>query len=80
MMQKNCGEDTSSASSNAIEATTSATTSAACAITRFSNSYIYGVGAVPVLAIGTFVYFKYNKRSSYASNKEQFKEQQQSIS
>ena len=29
-------------------------------ITRSGDSYIYGVGAVFVVAIGTYVFFKYN--------------------
>ena len=77
--RKNFGEETSNASNDATEATTSVTTSAASAITRFINSYIYGFGAVPVVATGACVYSACNKISSQVSNKEQFKEQQQPI-
>ena len=47
--------------------------------TRSIDTYIYSVGVVAVLAMGTCVFLAYNKRSSQTVNKEQIKEQQQLI-
>ena len=60
-----------------INATTSATVCATGAITRSSDTYIYGVGIVAVLAIVAYVFFAYNKKHSQSANKEQFKEEQE---
>ena len=57
---KGGGGDTFNASNDATDTITSTTGT----ITRSIDVYIYGAGAVTVLAIGVCVFFTCNKRSS----------------
>lgn len=61
---KGGSRNTSNASGDVTNATTSATASAASAITICSDTYIYGIVAVAVLAIGVCVLFAYSKKSA----------------
>ena len=61
--------DTSNASSDATNTNISAYTSATDAITRSTNTNIYGVGIVTVVAIDGSIFFAYSKKSSQTSNK-----------
>ena len=70
----NGSRNSSNANNDATDATTSTTLSTTDVIARSSDTYIYGVGIVPVLAIGACVFLSYNKRFSQTTNKEQVKE------
>ena len=62
--EKKGGENTSNAGNGATSSTTRATSSSIGAITRFSDTYISGIGIGAVLAIGACVFFTYNNKSS----------------
>ena len=59
----NARNEATSATNNANNETTNVTNTAT---TRSSDTYVYGVGMLAVLAIGAFVFFAYN--ASQAKN------------
>ena len=63
------GRNTSNASNDTTNTTTSANTSASNVVTRSTDTYIYGVGIVAVLATGVSIFYAYNKISSQTPNK-----------
>ena len=63
-----------SATTYASTSATSATTFATGTITRSSDTYIYDVDIVAVLAKGTCTFFEYNKKSSQTANKKPSKQ------
>lgn len=71
---KESGENTSSASNDATDASTWVNNSAVGAINRSICVYIYGVCVVFVLALVVCVFFVYNKKSCETANKNQLKE------
>ena len=78
--RKKGGEDTSHNSKYATNTTTtSATTSATGAITRSSDTYIYGVGIVAAQAISVCVFFTYNKKHFQGANKGEVKAEQEHL-
>ena len=66
--------DTSNASNNTTDAPTNTTTSATSVITRSTDTCIYGVGIVAVQTRAACMFFTYNKKYFYTSNKEQAKD------
>lgn len=57
-------QGTSNAGNDATNTTISTTTSGTGPSTSFSNTYIYGVGIVAVLAIGVCIFLQLTKISS----------------
>ena len=68
---KICGEDSGNTSNDAADATNTTNTSATGTTTRSSDTYIYGVGIVVFLVIGSCTFFAYSKKSFQVVNKKQ---------
>ena len=70
---KKGSEDTNNASIETTSATTSATSTASTAIARSSDTYIYGVCILSVLAIGVGIFFAYNNKAGQVIHDEPIK-------
>ena len=74
---KQGGGDTSNASNETTSATNTATASASSttstATKRSSDTYVYGIGILAVLAIGVCIFFTNNKKTGKVIHEEPFK-------
>ena len=74
---KKGSEGTSSASNETTSTNNTtantATSTISTATTRSSNNYVYGVGILPVLAIGVCIFFTYNKKAGQVIHEESIK-------